>query len=297
MLTNVGLAAAYDAQATLRSDDAFISIIDSTAFYGNIEPHDSVECISPYVIAIAPTCPDSHEVDFEIFISDSADNNWLDGFSIRVYNTAVGPGTGPDEYGYYMYDDTDPNALSGGKLYIGLVTGFPAAGIDSDNLYAGDMFIDFGNTGGYDLAVAVSTSTVNADDPSGVDNDYYGNNYFNDGTANWEVRDPSPFIASTPWRVVRNAAIHGRGDNPQRELNLTMIIECCEQLSIIIQDDGVGSDKEIVGQHGGLILHSTMLAIVGGTLETKSIINKGTTVKIRVPTISTELVDNQTELR
>ncbi len=129
-LTNVGLAAAYGADATLRANDPFVSVIDSTAYYGNIQPHDSVECISPYVFAIAPTCPDSHYVDFEIFISDSADNNWLDGFSIRVYNTASGPGTGPDEYGYYMYDDTDTSTgyaptfdwYSGSMTLVGEIT-------------------------------------------------------------------------------------------------------------------------------------------------------------------------------
>jgi len=107
MITNVGLAAAYGVEAALRSNDPFVSLIDSSAYYGTVEPHDSTVSINPYVIAIAPTCPDSHDVHFEIFMSDSAENTWLDGFSIMMYNTASGPETGPDEYGYYMYDDTD----------------------------------------------------------------------------------------------------------------------------------------------------------------------------------------------
>jgi hypothetical protein len=107
MIKNVGLAAANDVEAILRTNDPFVSVIDSAAYYGNIIPQDSTQNISPYVFAIAPTCPDSHDVDFEIFISDSADNTWLDGFSAKVFNASVGPGSGPDEYGYYMYDDTD----------------------------------------------------------------------------------------------------------------------------------------------------------------------------------------------
>jgi hypothetical protein len=107
MLKNLGLAAASDVEANLRSNDPFVSIIDSAAYYGYIPSQDSAQNINPYVFAIAPTCPDSHDVDFEIFIADSADNTWLDGFSIRVFNTMLGPGTGPDQYGYYMYDDTD----------------------------------------------------------------------------------------------------------------------------------------------------------------------------------------------
>ncbi len=83
--------------------------------------------------------------------------------------------------------------------------------------------------------------------------------------------------------IVRNAAIHGRGDNPQRELNLALTIECNGQFRITIQDDGVGTDKGMGDHHGGLILHSTMLAVVGGTLTTESSKAKGTTVRIQVP--------------
>jgi hypothetical protein len=104
---NLGLAAASNVEAILRANDQLVSVIDSTAYYGFIQPQDSAQNVSPFVFAIAPTCPDSHDIDFEVFLSDSADNTWLDGFSITVYNTSVGPGTGPDQYGYYMYDDTD----------------------------------------------------------------------------------------------------------------------------------------------------------------------------------------------
>lgn len=183
----------------------------------------------------------------------------LNNLNIRTQVDEEGPtpGGGGQLYDieqiFYMYDDTDPNALTGGKLYVGLVTGFPAAGIDADNLYAGDMFFDFGNTGGFDLAVAVSTSTVNADEPSGVDNDYFNNNYFNDGTANWETRDPSPFVVATPWRVVRNAAIENLFTTQtawggQGRHNF---------LEICIDVDG-GLEDILTNPQGGLGLHWTM---------------------------------------
>lgn len=183
----------------------------------------------------------------------------VNNLNIRTLNDEEGPtpGGGGQTYDieqiFYMYDDTDPNALSGGKLYIGLVTGFPSEGVDADDLYAGDMFIDFGNTGGYDLAIAVSTSTVNADLPGGVDNDYFGNNYFNDGTANWETRDPAPFVENTPWRVVRNAAIENLFSTQtawggQGRHNF---------LEICIDVDG-GLEDILTNPQGGLGLHWTM---------------------------------------
>lgn len=210
----------------------------------------------------------------------TADGNWSDWFTyggntnftnwnenlvsivnpnVRTMNDEEGPtpGGGGQRYDieqiFYAYIDDDQNLLSGGTLYIGLVTGFPANGVDSDNLYAGDMFIDFGNTGGYDLAVAVSTSTVNADEPSGVDNDYFNNNYFNDGTAAWEVRDPSPFVAQTPWRVVRNASI----ENLFTTQTVWGGVGVHNFLEIAVEIDG-GLEDILTNPQGGIGLHWTM---------------------------------------
>lgn len=136
--------------------------------------------------------------------------------AIRAVSDEEGPtpGGGGQRYDieeiFYTFSDNDPNALSGGILRIGMVTGFPPEGRPLDDLYAGDMFIDFGNTGDYALAVATSTSTLNADVPGGVDADNFGNNYVNDGTPNWTLRDTTLFHTSGPWRVDRNAAIENQ---------------------------------------------------------------------------------------
>jgi len=132
---------------------------------------------------------------------------------IRTQNDEEGPtpGGGGQMYDieqiFYMFEDFDENALTGGILHIGLVTGFPPQGYDVDNLYSGDMFIDFGNTGDYAVAIATSTSTSNAEALGGVDSDFFANNYTNDGTPNWNIQDPTHFPASGPWRVDRAAAI------------------------------------------------------------------------------------------
>ena len=131
----------------------------------------------------------------------------------RTLNDEEGPtpGGGGQSYDieqiFYMFEDFDDSALTGGTLHIGLVTGFPPQGYPADNLFGGDMFIDFGNTGDYAVAVATSTSAINAEALGGVDADYYGNNYTNDGTPNWNIQDPTSFPASGPWRVDRSAAI------------------------------------------------------------------------------------------
>lgn len=160
--------------------------------------------------------------DWFTYTGNVSANTWnenlvtLNNAAIRTLVDEEGPtpGWGGQHYDneqiFYVFEDSDPNALSGGTLHVGLVTGFPPEGRPLDDLYAGDMFFDFGNTGDYTLAVTTSTSVLNVDVPGGVDADYYGNNYFNDGTSNWVQRDPSIFTQSTPWRVDRVAAIENQ---------------------------------------------------------------------------------------
>lgn len=179
------------------------------------------------------------------------------GIRTQVDEEGPTPGGGGQRYDneqiFYAYEDSDMNALTGGILHIGLVTGFPPEGRPMDDLYAGDMFIDFGNTGDYTLAVATSTSGINVDEPGGVDSDYFGNNYTNDGTANWVIRDPCLFVASGPWRVARTAAVE----------NLFVSTVSWGQVGVhyfleigVVVDGGI--EDILTNPNGGVGLHWTM---------------------------------------
>jgi len=143
-------------------------------------------------------------------------NNWQEGLvtlnnpNIRTQVDEEGPtpGFGGQLYDieqiFYAYEDADPNALTGGRLHIGMVTGFPPEGVPADNLYAGDMFIDFGNTGGgahgefFDIAIATSTRATDAA--------RYGHLWLNDGPSSWNT-EPVVFPqygSSNPYRVNEN---------------------------------------------------------------------------------------------
>jgi hypothetical protein len=167
------------------------------------------------------------------------------------------PGGGGQHYDieqiFYIYEDADLNALSGGVLHIGLVTGYPPEGRPADDLFAGDMFIDFGNTGDYSLAIATSTSAINQEVPGGVDSDYFGNNYFNDGTANWATRAPIYFSFSDPWRVERNPSIE----------NLFTTSVAWNQVGVryfleVSVDIDAGLEDVLTNPQGGVGIHWTM---------------------------------------
>ena len=88
--------------------------------------------------------------------------------------------------------------------------------------------------------------------------------------------------------VVRNAARYGRSENSS-PLTLCIDADWQDGLRLLIEDNGVGleaiTDNKGSGQ--GLALHSTMMAVVGGTLETDSVRGQYTRVTIALPQATT----------
>ncbi len=110
-------------------------------------------------------------------------------------------------------------------------------------------------------------------------------------SVNWTIADGLPALDAITYEVVtgaareviRNAALHGRGDQPERPLNLMISVGCEPGITITVSDDGVGFGYAAVNQTGsgnGLALHTTMLAIVGGYLVAEPGAKGGTTVTI-----------------
>jgi len=84
--------------------------------------------------------------------------------------------------------------------------------------------------------------------------------------------------------VVRNAALHSRGDDPHREINLKISVTVGKDVTIQVIDDGVGipGDLDLANQ-GGLALHSIMLTLLGGKLTWEPADPTGTRVEISLP--------------
>jgi signal transduction histidine kinase len=79
------------------------------------------------------------------------------------------------------------------------------------------------------------------------------------------------FFASR--EAVRNAAAHARGEQP---LHLKVSVSSGKNFKIVIEDDGTGmpllNHRQQTGSGQGLVLHSTLMAVIGGslTIETKA---------------------------
>ncbi len=89
--------------------------------------------------------------------------------------------------------------------------------------------------------------------------------------------------------AMRNAARHARGGDDIRPLHLCIVVRCENELQILIKDNGVGprrggSSPQNTSNGGhGLALHSTMMAVVGGTLAIEGAAQGGTHVMLTLP--------------
>ncbi|HEX9132019.1 MAG TPA: ATP-binding protein [Ktedonobacteraceae bacterium] len=106
-----------------------------------------------------------------------------------------------------------------------------------------------------------------------------------------EVTPPAiaELIFAAVQEALRNAARHARGTDVHRRLCITLSALYNREgpyLEVIVADDGVGitsASSATTGTGGGLLTHSALLAIAGGSLNIKSSPGEGVTVKIVLP--------------
>ncbi len=106
-----------------------------------------------------------------------------------------------------------------------------------------------------------------------------------------EVTPPAiaELIFAAVQESLRNAARHARGTDVHRRLRLMLKASCSRtdpHLEVIVADDGVGiisASSSTTGTGGGLLTHSALLAIAGGSLTIKSAPGEGVTVRILLP--------------
>jgi signal transduction histidine kinase len=86
--------------------------------------------------------------------------------------------------------------------------------------------------------------------------------------------------------AIRNAARYGRNPGATCPLHLRLAVTWHDGLEILIEDDGVGLgaiEASNGGSGQGLALHSTLMAVVGGSLATESVPGRYTRIRLTLP--------------
>jgi signal transduction histidine kinase len=86
--------------------------------------------------------------------------------------------------------------------------------------------------------------------------------------------------------AIRNAARYGRGEDASRPLRVAVSLQSHDGLTLIVEDDGVGTARATASPEGsgqGLALHSTLMAVIGGTLSVESAPDQYTRVVLWLP--------------
>jgi signal transduction histidine kinase len=127
-----------------------------------------------------------------------------------------------------------------------------------------------------------------------IENDYRP--YFKQVT--WQIGENvsentasfTPYVSNVIYHAtreaVRNAAHHGRRSESDLPICLQIAINWQDRLEIRIQDDGIGFDPSAKNGKGGgqgLAIHSTLMAVVGGSLAIDRLQNKYTNVILKYP--------------
>ena len=125
------------------------------------------------------------------------------------------------------------------------------------------------------------------------------------GSIEWEieeeatqaVRDRSGAVAAeviyyASLEAVRNAARHASGGDPARNIALRISARWADGLELVVSDDGVGL-RQAPAQPGsgqGLLIHTTMMAVVGGSLSlSPGLDGAGSSLRLWLPAASLPL--------
>lgn len=113
-LQNLGLEGLTGVEVVLHTEDPWIHLNDSVAIIDQIPPLMSVDNSShPYSLSTSPVTPHEHIAQFFLFVmGDGGLYTYSDTlyFSLTIGELLQSDPTGPDEYGYWAYSNSDTSS-------------------------------------------------------------------------------------------------------------------------------------------------------------------------------------------
>jgi hypothetical protein len=89
-LENVGVEPAVNTRATISSSDPYLQILDASGTFGTIPAGGNGLCFDTYLVRLAGTCPDAHEITFQVLITADGRPTWQGDFTLPVDAPVLG---------------------------------------------------------------------------------------------------------------------------------------------------------------------------------------------------------------
>ena len=110
-LDNSGLGNLNQVFAWIRTFDPYVAITDSFGYFGDIDAGSNRNNnLDPFAVSLAPNLPRDYPLQFSVYVRGSGGTyNYADDFQITISSDQgiSSDPTGPDDFGYYCYDNTD----------------------------------------------------------------------------------------------------------------------------------------------------------------------------------------------
>ncbi len=110
-INNIGDDVAPDVKGILRSNDQYITILDSVGLFETIQIDSSAKNITDYfTVKVSSNCPIPYSASYSLQLETQNglyQYSIVDTFSIPIAKPSVYDPSGPDQYGYYAYSSED----------------------------------------------------------------------------------------------------------------------------------------------------------------------------------------------
>ncbi len=108
-LVNAGNLATAGVTATLSCNSNWVTVTDANGAFGAIPPGVQATQSNPFAVSIAGDCYPGHLANFVVNLQFAEGGTGTVEFSFVVGTASVDDPTGPDTYGYYIFDNADPD--------------------------------------------------------------------------------------------------------------------------------------------------------------------------------------------
>ncbi|MCP4713454.1 MAG: hypothetical protein GY869_32900, partial [Planctomycetes bacterium] len=139
-LSNVGSIATQNATVTLTSSSNMVTVLNAASSFGTIQPgDDQTNSNNPFTISVSPEIINGMQFNMMYTAMDASGYSHDFYYPIQIGQLNANAIIGPDEYGYFAYDNADPEPVGTTfgwvELHEGSGVAIPSFGDDNTSVF------------------------------------------------------------------------------------------------------------------------------------------------------------------